>query len=178
MTPRSEGDGRPGTPLCAGDRLPSLAHLRAVDGGRAGWRPQGRDSIIVVLLSENHSEATDRYVEALEAARHEFELWNARVVVVAPAPMIEMGAGAIAPAGDAIPVLVDEGDTLRARCRISSGDSAVFIADRYGEIFHAAAVNSAARLPDPDTIQDWVKYLATQCAECGVPDESGYGEWA
>jgi hypothetical protein len=29
-----------------------------------------------------------------------------------------------------------------------------------------------------EEIEEWMKFLATQCPECGVIDEPGHGEWA
>lgn len=42
--------------------------------------------------------------------------------------------------------------------------SGVAIADRWGEI--QAVVDDADRVPDPDDILDWLRYVQNRCPEC------------
>ena len=47
----------------------------------------------------------------------------------------------------------------------------LLILDRYGQVY---AVHDAARisdLPDADALEDWFRFLATACPECGVIDD-------
>lgn len=61
---------------------------------------------------------------------------------------------------------------------LGAGQSALIIADRWGLVYFAAQTTGFTDLPDADEVEDWLRYLATQCPECGVPDEPGHGEWS
>ncbi len=48
----------------------------------------------------------------------------------------------------------------------------LLIADRYGQVY---AVHDAAEtddLPDADALEEWFRFLATACPECGVIDDA------
>lgn len=50
-------------------------------------------------------------------------------------------------------------------------DHRLIVADRYGQVY---AVHDAARvdeLPGPDDLEEWFRFLATACPECGVLDD-------
>ena len=61
---------------------------------------------------------------------------------------------------------------------IEPGACALIIADRWGMIYLARQARRLADLPDVRATLEWLRFLATQCPECGVIDEPGYGEWA
>src|ERR1041384_423151 len=43
---------------------------------------------------------------------------------------------------------------------------AVVVADRWGEIVHAATTSQVDALTSPDELLDWVDYLERRCPEC------------
>jgi hypothetical protein len=48
----------------------------------------------------------------------------------------------------------------------------LLIADRYGQIYHIAPIEADSHaIPDPGEVEEWLRFLATQCPECGVPDQ-------
>ena len=61
---------------------------------------------------------------------------------------------------------------------IPEGESALIIADRWGEVYFGRHSGTFADWPPPARIEEWIRFLAMQCPECGVIDEPGYGEWA
>jgi hypothetical protein len=44
--------------------------------------------------------------------------------------------------------------------------AAALVADRWGEIHFAAGSTSAADLPDPTELIEWVRYVQQRCPEC------------
>ena len=44
--------------------------------------------------------------------------------------------------------------------------AAVAVADRWGEIVYLADASGPARLPDPEDLLDWIRYLENRCPEC------------
>jgi hypothetical protein len=46
----------------------------------------------------------------------------------------------------------------------------VVIVDRYGQVYHVVDATDAAALPDAAAVEEWFKFLATACPECGVLD--------
>lgn len=43
---------------------------------------------------------------------------------------------------------------------------AVVIADRWGEVYYVKSANSAAELPGPNELMEWVQYVRNECPEC------------
>lgn len=173
MTETPEPGCRPGT------RLPDLT-LPTLDGGTVRWRSPAEGSPVVVFLHSPACSSCRSYLDGLARAAPDFRDWSGRVLVV----FATADTGSAPEAGDATAqawpfvVSVDEDGKARARCGIGEDHAAVIIADRWGEVYFAAGEKSERALPDPPAIEEWLRYLATQCPECGVPDESGAGEWA
>lgn len=42
----------------------------------------------------------------------------------------------------------------------------VVVADRWGEVWFAASGATAADLPDPEVLFEWLRYVQQQCPEC------------
>ncbi len=43
---------------------------------------------------------------------------------------------------------------------------AVVIANRWGEVYYVKSANSAAELPGPNELMEWVQYVRNECPEC------------
>ena len=56
-------------------------------------------------------------------------------------------------------------------------DHQVTIADRYGQVYETISGADAASLPGPDALEDWFRFLATACPECGVLDDPRERAW-
>lgn len=50
-------------------------------------------------------------------------------------------------------------------------DHRVLIVDRYGQVYEAIDVRDASSLPGVAALEEWFKFLATACPECGVLDD-------
>ena len=168
----SDGDSPPG----AGDRLPPLSPRGIEDGRYVSRRRPARSATVVVFLPTNEVEASVAYVAALAERHDRLRIWGARAFIVAAdtQPIVDRLRGIHAP----FEWVADADGEIRRRWALQSAQAAVFIADRWGEVFHAETGGEVRDLATPAEIEEWLKYLATQCAECGVPDEPGHGEWA
>lgn len=47
----------------------------------------------------------------------------------------------------------------------------LLIVDRYGQVYAIHDAADAAELPDADALEEWFRFLATACPECGVIDD-------
>ena len=53
----------------------------------------------------------------------------------------------------------------------------VAIVDRYGQLYEKSSARDAESLPDTDALEEWFKFLATACPECGVIDDPRDRAW-
>ncbi len=166
----TDAGGGPGV----GDRLPPLTLPRAEDGAPVVWRAPRRGAPVVVFLATR--DAGRAYLRDLAAAEPEFRVWYGRPIVVLPTGL-ELRSVVPADAADTLTVVSDPGGEAHRRCGVGEGSAALFVADRWGQIYLAARTGDETELPPTDEIEEWLRYLATQCPECGVPDEPGRGEW-
>jgi hypothetical protein len=162
-------------PLRVGDRLPILELPSAPDGRIEKVRPRSRDALVLLLLPE-YDAASRAPVESLADRAEAIEHWYARILVVAGPP--EHAAEIASSAKGKLTVIADPDRTTFERIGIAAGNAALVIADRYGQIYELAEASAAGELPSAEEIEEWTKFLATQCPECGVIDEPGHGEWA
>ncbi|HEX7052030.1 MAG TPA: hypothetical protein VF188_17610 [Longimicrobiales bacterium] len=160
--------------LRVGDRLPALEMTDERSGARVQWRAPARGAPVVVFTGPIEAGDGARYLESLSAAAPALALWGGRPIVVVPG--IE-AARAAAEAAPSFPILVDGDGAAARRCGVAAGRAALLIADRWGQIYDATYADSTRDLPDAGAIEEWLRFIATQCPECGVPDEPGRGEW-
>jgi hypothetical protein len=45
------------------------------------------------------------------------------------------------------------------------------VVDRYGQVYATHDARDTAGLPDADALEEWFRFLATACPECGVIDD-------
>ena len=50
-------------------------------------------------------------------------------------------------------------------------DHRLLIVDRYRQVYAVHDEADAAHLPDADALEEWFRFLATACPECGVLDD-------
>jgi hypothetical protein len=62
--------------------------------------------------------------------------------------------------GVVMPLEPDGGDTHR-----------LVIVDRYGQVYAVHDATTTDELPDADALEEWFRFLATACPECGVLDD-------
>ena len=47
---------------------------------------------------------------------------------------------------------------------------AIYVTDRFGEVFGAYRLSNVSLLPSIQDIIDWLEFINSQCPECGVPE--------
>lgn len=159
------------TPPEAGDRLPTVD--LPTPAGPAPLRAPERGSPVIFLPSVRTSEKLERWTERFLAAANDFSAWYARPLLV----LADSDADT-ATRQDRVERVADPDGALRERLGIAREESALLVADRWGVLYHVTRTPDPDALPDTAEIEEWLRYLATQCPECGVIDEPGYGEWA
>lgn len=138
-------------------------------------RRVGREASALFLPHTHDCAAcADYHARLAQAQRTELRHWYGRSLLLwstaEPLP-----AGYAAAAGAVIPTFVD---TEVTRGAAGPGEVALIIADRFGRIFDTVRAPEADALPDAGEIEEWFRFLAMQCPECGVPDDPGLGRWA
>jgi hypothetical protein len=167
---------RPPAELRRGDRLPPLLLPRAADGAPVDLNSASRDARLLLIVAGDDAGAAAALEPIADAAR-DIEHWYARLFVVATGSA-DAARRLDDRLGSRLSVLNDADEAAARRLGLAGGGAALFVADRYGQIYEVAGAPSAAGLPAASELEEWAKFLATQCPECGVIDEPGHGEWS
>jgi hypothetical protein len=162
--------------LRAGDYLPPLELPAAPIGATFHLVTQGRDATVLLLVPAQ-LEPWKSYLAALAATAAEIEQWYARILLVLHGDL-RLARRLRELASAALTVLVDPQAETHRQSGVDPAHAALLIVDRYGQIYDAVEAARPDDLPSLADIQEWTKFLATQCPECGVIDEPGHGEWA
>ena len=137
-----------------------------------------------VALHDPACDACRSYLRNLADHDHRFRLWDGRVLAVTRERVPDAGAhgaagdraapdGAGTPAalralqealGDAIDVLLDPDRALLDRVDATARPVTI-VADRYGQLFHIEEAGAGHAVVEPRELEEWLKYLATQCPE-------------
>jgi hypothetical protein len=51
------------------------------------------------------------------------------------------------------------------------------VVDRYGQVYDVTTTADPSALPSPDALEEWFRFLATACPECGVLDDPTPRDW-
>jgi hypothetical protein len=147
-------DTTPAMHFEVGGRLPALS----APDGRHIWRPQyTRSNMVLAVLHGSGCEICAAYAGVLAAERPSFHAWDGRLVLALPAG--DPGAGPRgAGAAAAPPPAATVPDTF-------GGAPRIIIADRFGQIYHLEDAGPAHALPEPRALEEWLRFIATQCPE-------------
>ena len=154
-----------------GEPLPGFM-LPAIDGSSVSLESyRGRTNLVVVFAGDKMDESPVAVLlEELVARREEFALEAAQVLVAVtsqPAAGPQRGRWTF-------PVLVDDGAHIHRNVGATDAAGrpapAVFVTDRFREIFAAYLPGHGAALPGAKEILDWLVFINIQCPECGVPE--------
>ncbi|HSL72589.1 MAG TPA: hypothetical protein VK864_20230 [Longimicrobiales bacterium] len=135
--------------------------------GSVALRAPDLGSPVLLFVRDAALTGAEAYIAAVEAHLADLRDWYGRPLLVTERA-VRQGA---------LPC-VQAGPDVWQEIGIGPHPMALIIADRWGVVYHAVATQAMTDLPGPDEIEEWVRFLATQCPECGVIDEPGYGEWA
>lgn len=135
------------------DQLPS-----APAGDPVSVRSSGRESTVLVRVHGTGCADCRRYLSDLAPAAPDFAAWGGRVTVIVPDAV---DAGAVMHADLALPFTV----ASEARELHLLSGAGVIIADRFGHIFEVNDAGATHALPAPREVEEWLKFIGTQCPE-------------
>lgn len=153
------------TVIRPGQVLPDIA-LPAAGGAVTRLSSyRGRRNLVLVFAGDAGCEGCRDLLRALAGAYAEVQQEHAEVVAVLRGPLRQADEVARAERLP-YPVLADEDGLAHAAYGLpeATTDGAVFISDRYGEVF---AVYDLSKTPHPsaDAILDWLRFIQVQCPE-------------
>lgn len=56
-------------------------------------------------------------------------------------------------------------------------EHAAIVVDRYGQVYEVTTAVDWRALPSPHALEEWFRFLATACPECGVIDDPRPRNW-
>lgn len=155
-----------------GERFPGLT-LPDIDGAPVFLESyRGRTNLVVVFAGGRPVEGPVAMIlEELLARTEALTSEAAQVLVVA----LTSQSAAVSQRGPwPFPVLVDEGAQIHREVGATDAAGrpapAVFITDRFREIYAAYLPMHGLGLPGAKEILDWLVFINLQCPECGVPE--------
>jgi hypothetical protein len=134
-------------------------------------RATPRDALVLLLLPHQQLHGSS-YLEALEAAAADIAHWYASIAVIIAGTAREFDRAAH------LTIVGDTDAAVHRRLGIAPDRAALLVVDRYGQTYEVVEADRPERLPAMAEIEQWTRFLATQCPECGVIDEPGRGEWS
>lgn len=144
--------------------------LLAADGSPAGLEVyRGRCNLVVVFAGEEPGTgATAPLLEELAARQEELISEMTQVLIVSHVAV----ASQIDP--ETFPFLIDV--DAQVHHRVGAADNAgcptpaVFVTDRFREIYATYVSSEGSALPGAEEIIDWLRFINIQCPECGVSE--------
>ncbi len=141
-----------------------LARLSGSVEGEENLRVQGQEAHIV-FFPHAACALCDEYVSTLAGGARALRDWDARPVVVVGAGEEARGR-ALAATAPGVTVLAEPaGVSIRTRGEIPPGSAALLVADRFGDIWHGYDMGAGHSFPGIPELEDWLRFLATQCPE-------------
>lgn len=164
-------------PYRVGDRIPDVWLPDAAGGlgtAVAGTPVRGapRESVALVFPHAGCAECR-AYVDGLLRSLDSFRRWDARLIVVLPS---EDGGSDELRLASGASIVRDADDELWPH--VGKGSVAVIVADPWGAVYEVVRDADGHHLPIAHEIVEWLRFIATQCPECGVPDTPGLRTWS
>ena len=153
-----------------GEILPGFT-LSAEDGSAVFLDSyRGRRNLAVIFAADMMGESpATALLQELLSRTEELTVEAAQVLVIVTSPHIAAQRG---PRG--FPTLLDDGGHIHRAVGATDAAgrpaSAVFVTDRFREIFAAYLPGHGSALPGAKDILDWLVFINIQCPECGVPE--------
>jgi peroxiredoxin len=154
-----------------GEMFPGVT-LSVLDGSPVELeRYRGRNNLVLIFAGDALGAGpTSALLEDLVARSAELAAEVTQVLVVVDS------RGAVAPQGDPgpFPILVDSDAHLHRRVGATDAAGqpapALFVTDRFREIYATYVSAEGSVLPGGKEVMDWLRFINIQCPECGVPE--------
>ncbi|HEX6616077.1 MAG TPA: hypothetical protein VF046_07195 [Gemmatimonadales bacterium] len=152
--------------ITPGALLPEMQLVSAATGVPVDLHSVRGPRALVAIHSVGCAACRDYVRERLARAAREVAEWGGRLCVIVPGRRGDASDFAETTT-DALEVLVDASGAFAHR------RAAVVVTDQWGEVHSAVDAADGHELPDPQQLVVSIRFLATQCSECEVPE----GEW-
>jgi peroxiredoxin len=135
-------------------------------------RYRGRNNLVLVFAGNVLGRAgpTSPLLEELVARSAELAAEVAQVLVVVASRSAVGSQGDPGP----FPVLVDSDAHIHRRVGATDAAGqpapALFVTDRFREIYATYTSAEGSALPSAKEVTDWLRFINIQCPECGVPE--------
>ncbi len=157
--------------VAAGAMFPHC-QLRSVGGSLVRLEDyRGRKNLVLVFMGDAPVPGpVSRLLDDLDARNDELESEAAQaLVIVTPRPAVAEASGRWT-----FPILLDPEARLHravgATVELGNPTSAVFVTDRFREIYAAYLPEAGSALPSVKEVMNWLTFINIQCPECGVPE--------
>ncbi len=132
---------------------------------------RARRNLVVVLSGGDEGDTVvSGLLAALAGSRTAIAKEDAEVLVVRPSSADKTLSDGAHPF---VTIMDQDGQYHRCVGAIDPGGlpvPAVFVTDRYREIYHAFRPTDPGWPPDADDVESWLVFMNIQCPECGVPE--------
>ena len=130
------------------------------------WDYKGRRNLAIVFVISVQDSAAQAFLEKFAGHYGEYGERNTEVLVISQdnIEVLERIAGQL---GLPFPLASDvNGETT---AHYTDCQAAVFVVDKYGEVYAQSAAASPDELPAREEILDWLHLIELECPECGAP---------
>ena len=152
--------------MTPGALLPEMRLVSAATGMPVDLHTARGPRALVAIHSVGCAACRDYVRERLAPAAREVAEWGGRLCVIVPGRRGDASDFAETTT-DALEVLVDADGAFAHR------RAAVLVTDQWGEGHSAADAGDGHELPDPEQLLVSIRFLATRCSGCEMPE----GEW-
>ena len=135
---------------------------------------RGRSNLVLVFAAGGEDGSPDLKILAEIAADHARFLDEQTQVLAILQCSKEKAARIKEQANLPFPLLVDEDGQTHRRAGAADNDghpaTAIYITDRFGEVFAVYRAAEGQTMPDSQEIVTWLAFINSQCPECSPPE--------
>jgi peroxiredoxin len=127
---------------------------------------RGQSSLVLILTG---ALPPARTLQPLLAASHEYEIEDAKLVVIVAAQPGEARSFQSGQPAE-VTVLADADAKVHRQAGADRNSSAIYVTDRFGEVFAEWRTTSGDALPPVQEVTRTLRQISLLCPECGFPE--------
>lgn len=154
-------------PMIQDNTMAPQFDLPATTGHRVKlWSYKGRRNLALFFVADINTDETKSLLNEIATKIKDYEDYNATPIVVAQ-DNIESLEKIARDMDLPFPLASDVVGSVTSRYTMAT--PAVFVIDRFGELYAQSPVDTGSGLPGHKRVIDWLGLIELQCPECGVP---------